>query len=415
MKKMFVLSVFALMLPLLSMAQAVDDDLYYIPSKKDEVKREVKERPAREEIVIKSNAPTTVVTGAGTTAVVVRDRNKRVRDVDEYNRRYDADDYKFSKDDEGTIYIDERPDSDLDGEWVGGEFNGSADDYEYATRIIRFRNPRYAISVSSPVYWDVVYGLNSWDWNVYTDGFYAYAFPTYSNRLWWDWRYNSFGWGGYPYWNWSWNSYYGPSWSFGWNFGWYGGWGYHHHPYYDWHHGGYHHGGYYGNAYTGRRPVSMSRNYSTSRRGSGSVSTRRPSSQSGNQTIRRGTTSSSRRVVSTRQGGASSRSSVSSGRVVRSGNRHSTYTRPSSTRGNTYNRESTTSGSRSYNRSSGTSSSRSYSTGSSRSSRSYSPERSSSRSSGSSYSSGSSHRSSSGSYSGGGGSSRSSSGGSRRR
>ena len=69
-------------------------------------------------------------------------------------------------------------------------------------RIVRFRNPRYAVSISSPYYWDIVYGLNSWDWNVYTDGMYAYAFPTFSNRLWWDWRYNSYGWGGYPYYGW---------------------------------------------------------------------------------------------------------------------------------------------------------------------------------------------------------------------
>ena len=44
-------------------------------------------------------------------------------------------------------------------------------------RIVRFRNPRYAIPVSSPLYWDVVYGLPSWDWNVYDDGLYAYVFP----------------------------------------------------------------------------------------------------------------------------------------------------------------------------------------------------------------------------------------------
>ena len=42
-----------------------------------------------------------------------------------------------------------------------GEFNGTQDDYEYAERIIRFRNPRFAISISSPLYWDVVYGPNS--------------------------------------------------------------------------------------------------------------------------------------------------------------------------------------------------------------------------------------------------------------
>ena len=36
----------------------------------------------------------------------------------------------------------------------------------------------------------MVYGLPSWDWNVYDDGLYAYVFPTYTNRLWWDWRWN---------------------------------------------------------------------------------------------------------------------------------------------------------------------------------------------------------------------------------
>lgn len=70
-------------------------------------------------------------------------------------------------------------------------FEGTQDDYEYAMRIVRFRSPRYAIPVSSPLYWDVVYGaFPSWDWNVYDDGLYAYVFPTYSNPLWWDWRWN---------------------------------------------------------------------------------------------------------------------------------------------------------------------------------------------------------------------------------
>ena len=99
-----------------------------------------------------------------------------------------------------TLYIKEKAQPDLEGEWVTGEFDGSQEDYEYAERIIRFRNPRFAISISSPLYWDVVYGPNSWNWNVYTDGMYAYAFPTFSNPLWWDWRYNSYGWG----WNYGW-------------------------------------------------------------------------------------------------------------------------------------------------------------------------------------------------------------------
>ena len=232
MKKIVFLSLFALCLPWALSAQSVDDDLYYVPSKKKEEKTEKKKTPAADAVVVKTNAPTTVYASPGNTTIVVKDRKGNIRDVDEYNRRYDSKDYDFSQEND-TRYIDEKEDDGLDGEWVNG-FDGSEDDYEYATRIIRFRNPRYAISISSPLYWDVVYGLNPWDWNVYTDGLYAYAFPTFTNRLWWDWRYNSYGWGGYPYYGWGWNSWYGPSWSFGWG-GWYGGgwWGHHHHH----HHG----------------------------------------------------------------------------------------------------------------------------------------------------------------------------------
>ena len=64
-----------------------------------------------------------------------------------------------------TLYVKEKAVSDPEGEWVNG-FNGSQDDYEYAERIIRFRNPRFAVSISSPLYWDIVYGTNSWDWNI---------------------------------------------------------------------------------------------------------------------------------------------------------------------------------------------------------------------------------------------------------
>lgn len=172
------------------------------------MKQEKKVAAPVEEIVVKSNAPTTIYSSPGSTTVVVKDRKGKTRDVDEYNRRYDSRNNDFVMEND-TLYINEKEDDGLDGEWVNGEFEGSQDDYEYATRIIRFRNPRYAISISSPLYWDVVYGLNSWDWNVYTDGLYAYAFPTFTNRLWWDWRYNSYGWGGYPYYGWGWNSWYG--------------------------------------------------------------------------------------------------------------------------------------------------------------------------------------------------------------
>lgn len=188
MKKIVYFLLFALCLPIGLMAQSVDDDLYFISSKD---KKEKVAAPVKKET--KKQVTTNVYTSPGTT-VIVQDRKGKTRDIDEYNRRYEARDNEFVLDDD-TLYIKEKSRPDLEGEWVTGEFNGTQDDYEYAERIIRFRNPRFAISVSSPLYWDVVYGPNSWDWNVYTDGLYAYAFPTFSNRLWWDWRYNSWGWG----------------------------------------------------------------------------------------------------------------------------------------------------------------------------------------------------------------------------
>ena len=225
MKKIVFLLLIALCLPIGLMAQSYDDDLYFIPSKEKEEPAPEKKEPVRRQ------ATTNIYTSPGTT-VVVQDRKGNTRDVDEYNRRYDARENDFEMEDD-TLYIKEKSRPDLDGEWVNGEFNGSQDDYEYAERIIRFRNPRFAVSISSPFYWDIVYGSNSWDWNVYTDGLYAYAFPTFSNPMWWDWRYNSYG----PGWGWGWSRpYYGWGGYYGgWYGGWYGGgywgghWGHHHH------------------------------------------------------------------------------------------------------------------------------------------------------------------------------------------
>ena len=360
MKKIVFLLLIALCLPIGLMAQSYDDDLYFIPSKeKEEEPAPAKKEPVRRETT------TNIYTTPGTT-VVIQDRKGNTRDVDEYNRRYDARDNDFEMDND-TLYIKEKDQPDLDGEWVNGEFNGSQDDYEYAERIIRFRNPRFAVSISSPFYWDVVYGMNSWDWNVYTDGLYAYAFPTFSNPLWWDWRYNSYG----PGWGWGWSHpYYGwggyyPGYWGGWYGGWYGGgywgghWGHHHGYYPGW--GG---GGHYwaNNSYTSRRSFGSRDRYSsgTSRRSyTGGQSDRASVSSS-----RRTSTSSSGRVVGTRTS-SSTRPGVSSDRREASSSRRSTYTRPSSTR-STYNSSSSRpSTGRSSSRSSSTRSSSSYNRGSS--------------------------------------------------
>ena len=168
MKKIVLTSLMMVCLPYWAMSQSVDDDLYFIPKKKAEKKEEVKQEV---KVVVPQKQNTTTVYAAPGSTVVVKDVKGKVRDVDEYNRRYTSRDNNFSMEND-TLYIEEKPLNER-GEWVNG-FEGSQDDYEYAMRIVRFRNPRYAIPVSSPLYWDVVYGLPSWDWNVYDDGLYAY-------------------------------------------------------------------------------------------------------------------------------------------------------------------------------------------------------------------------------------------------
>ena len=276
MKKIVLLTLMALGIPLVLGAQNANNDLYYVPSSKKEVKTQEKsevlikdKNSVPSSIIVKSSAP------VSSEAPVTDEEEYRtdnvtsvapIDDVDAYNRRSstygNAEDCQSRSVATTTTTRQKKQvyDDDLEGEWVNG-FNGSVSDYEYATRIIRFRNPRFAISISSPLYWDVVYGLTAWDWNVYVDGLYAYAFPTFSNRLWWDWHWGSIGlgWGyGWPYygynWGWGWNSWYGwhspwyySSWGWGgwyspyYSWGWYGGWGWHG-GYYSWgrpYHGGW--------------------------------------------------------------------------------------------------------------------------------------------------------------------------------
>ena len=126
MKKIVYFLLIALCLPIGLMAQSVDDDLYFVPSKDKKEKKET--TPEKKEP--KRQVTTNIYTSPGTT-VVVQDRKGKTRDVDEYNRRYDARENEFVMDND-TLYIKEKSNPDLDGEWVTGEFNGTTDDYEYA-------------------------------------------------------------------------------------------------------------------------------------------------------------------------------------------------------------------------------------------------------------------------------------------
>lgn len=437
-------------------ASAQRDDLYFVPKKR--AKTEAKATPLQDvsEETEQAN-PLPEGDSSGVPTMVLE------MDEDAYNRRGsyvtkqgDAVS-EFAMSDEGFVVITEEGDtlwmnSDTlrlsrvqDGEgWVNG-FDGSDSDYEYAMRIIRFRNPRYAIPVSSPLYWDVVYGgalWPSWDWNVYDDGMYAYVFPTSSNWHYWDYMMSyPLGWSA---WSDPWAYHHGFHWGHHW--GNHYGWQYYGHVWYDpwfnpyfhgynpgWHHG-HHHGHYphYGavtpgwaggsRAYpndrtsavasTRRDPqqsTASSRGASTaSRTGSTAASSRSGSERTSSVRVVTGRTGSSsssavRTSGSSRSGAddavmrrSTGSSSVSRSSSSRSSGASSSYSRPSSTR-------SSSSSSVSRSSSSSGSSRSSYSGSSSGSSRSSYDGGSSS------YSGGSSRSSYSGSSSYGGGSSRSSS------
>ena len=239
-------------------ASAQHNDLYFVPKKK-KVEQVEEQYEARDKQTVEEK----------TLSVTAMPVKLLEMDEDAYNRRgsYLTEQgdavSEFAMDDEGFVLITEEGDTMwmntdtlrltrvMDGEgWVNG-FDGSDSDYEYAMRIIRFRNPRYAIPVSSPLYWDVVYGgalWPSWEWNIYDDGMYAYVFPTSSNWHYWDYRMSyPLGWNysyGYPY-GYHWGSHWGyyPGYHYG--HVWYDPWFNPHFAGYNpgWHHG-HHHGHY---------------------------------------------------------------------------------------------------------------------------------------------------------------------------
>ena len=154
MKKIALILLAALLFPIGIMAQSSGDDLYFVPSKN---KKSTQTNTSR---TTPTSTTTNIYTTPGST-VVVQDgatNNNGERDIDEYNRRFMSQ-YVDMDSDNDTVYIRdsrERRSSQLDGEWVNGEFNGTESDYELAERIIRFRNPRYAISIGSPMYYDEI-------------------------------------------------------------------------------------------------------------------------------------------------------------------------------------------------------------------------------------------------------------------
>ena len=448
----------ALMLVGISLsASAQQDDLYFVPKKKAKTESaQTSVTETKEASATSANDKTLSVTNVASTGLNI--------DEDTYNRRgsYLTEQgdavSEFAMSDEGFVLITEEGDTmwlntdtlrltrvTEDENWVNG-FKGSDSDYEYAMRLIRFRNPRYTVPVSSSLYWDVVHGAalcpGIRHWNVYDDGYYAYIFPTPDNYYYWDYM------SGYPYGGHWWPMdgwlMYGGVWYDPWfnpHFpgSYYGFGGYHVGWLPGWHHGPYP-GGHPGWGGGGKLSIRNDRHndMASSHRGAqdnggvGRTSTSASSSRQGSNVTRGdggATRSTSVRVVTGRSGVSADRVSRSAGsndEIVRrssgspsvnrstasaGGSTRDSYTRQSSSRSNNAGMGS------SYNRPSSTRSTSSpsvVSRGTSGSSSSYSSSRSgggsssSSRSSysgsSSSYSGRSSFSSSSSSYSGGGGS-----------
>lgn len=191
----------------------------------------------------------------------------------EYNRsdrayaQQDMRDFSGVQEEYATILTDENIQdtdtllyyNDETGYWVDG-FQGSSMDRDYAERLVRFHSPAVRIPYYSPFYSEVVY-YNHYDWNVYVDGNYAYAFPTWTNR-WYDYHYyNSwhrpyssfnFGWSyGYPYYG---GGYYGYGWNHYRPYHAYNHW---YNPYYYGYNNYHHHNHYYGGSGYYNRPGSQ--------------------------------------------------------------------------------------------------------------------------------------------------------------
>ncbi len=154
-----------LLMPLKSMAQ--NDDIYFVPTKKEKTK-----------CVRENNVTRTPVYSVGTE-----------RDVDEYNRRtYRSSYVRLDNDSTGDDIIDFDSDSTLpDTLYLYEEESGFGDsDYYYSRMMSRF------------------------------DDFYGWYPYYYRSRLYWD-----YPWWRGPYWNYS--SFWYDPWYDPWGYGWYGG------------------------------------------------------------------------------------------------------------------------------------------------------------------------------------------------
>lgn len=297
-----------------------DDDLYFTPTKKSQTTTPVSNRSSYAQDRYAGSAG-----NASSRTIQVYSDNSRTDD--EYNRRYSG--YAGSWQ---TGSIDSLSADSLDAEMEyvdssqGYDIDDPECDYAYSRRILRFHSPRFGFAISSPYYWDLVYG-----WGVY-DYLYDPYYDYYYDPFYWSWGWG-FGWSYRP-----WNAWYGPIW----------GWSYAPHGWHNWGAGPMWHDNGPGMRYTGRGfggdRFAENRFVASSANGTGS---RAFNSANGSRNIVSGNTAT--RTFNTRTNGRTgtfttaspsdrTRTNVNTGSSNRTANRFSTNTRNSES--NTYSNNS---------------------------------------------------------------------------
>ncbi len=194
---------------LVALPMWAQDDMYFVPKKKAKVQRT---KESQQRVAPATWEPTKKAEPLPT------------RDVDEYNRRYAPGYAAVPAND--TLYLDDVETVISYEDSLGGGSESYADevyaaepyDFAYSRRLVRFGAPTVGIAVSSPLYWDLRYGPNSIYWDVYDDGFYAYAYPSvwnpyydpfYHSHLSWSWHYG--------HWHAGWHHTWHPGYWHGWH------------------------------------------------------------------------------------------------------------------------------------------------------------------------------------------------------
>lgn len=196
-------------------AQNEDDDMYFVPGKK-EAKSE-KAKTSKKTITLVQNDSDVYVDEEPENEPETEFYTGKLRDVDEYNRRNTVGSQLKAHVVNDTLYIITEPENE-ESLLANGERHGYNsddcyydDDFYYSSRLIRYHGRHFY----DPFMWDYCYG---W-YDPWYDPWYGFYGPYY--------RYGYYSW-----YDWGWGWHHRPGWVWGW------GWGAPiYHPHYPPHHG----------------------------------------------------------------------------------------------------------------------------------------------------------------------------------